>query len=182
MSKEKPNAYSGPVREQFMRALGEVIEAHSSVEGHIYSTFVDYCGIDAVRAKIIIQYGRIKVGDMPKIVGALIDNAPSDDPTADAHIKRALSEFEKVTQQRNKLAHWQWAVGKQGEQQILNLTKPKPDGSHAAEELEITHLATLLSRLQAVQTILYANAASARKWMGDEMRTTLTRDALHALR
>jgi hypothetical protein len=31
MSEEKPSAYSGPVREQFMRALGEVIEAHSSV-------------------------------------------------------------------------------------------------------------------------------------------------------
>jgi len=82
---------------------------------------------------------------MPKIVGALIDNAPSDDPTADAHVKRALSEFEKVTQQRNKLVHWQWAVGKQGEQQILNLTKPKPDGSHAAEELE-SHMSQRFSR------------------------------------
>lgn len=175
------NAYSAPIRERFMRHLGEVIEAHSSVEAHIYSTFIDYCGIDAVRAQIIIQHGRIKVGDMPKIVTALIDNAPSKDPAADTHIKRALNEFEKVTQQRNKLAHWQWAVGREGEQQIQNLTKPKPDGSHAGEELEIGHLIALVSRLQAIQTILYANAALAGKWMTDDMRDTLTRDALHAL-
>jgi hypothetical protein len=175
------NAYAQPVRDEFMRRLGEVIEAHSSVEAHIYSTFIDYSGIDAVRAQIIILHGRIKVGDMAKIVAGLIDNAPSEDPAADAHIKRALSEFGKVTGQRNKFAHWQWAVGDEGEQQIINLTKPKPDGSHVAEKLEIEHLANLVSRLQAIQTILYANAASARKWMTDDMRATLTRDSLSVL-
>jgi hypothetical protein len=175
------NAYFSPIRERFMRHLGEVIEAHSSVEAHIYSTFIDYCGIDSARAQIIIQHGRIKVGDMPKIVGALIDNAPSEDPSRDEHIKRALNEFERASHERNKLAHWQWAVGREGEQQILNLTKPKADGSHAREALEIEHLIQLLRRFQAIQTILYANAALARNWMTDDMRATLIRDALYVL-
>jgi hypothetical protein len=45
------NAHFTPVRDEFMRRLGEVIEAHSSVEAHIYSTFIDYCGIDGLERK-----------------------------------------------------------------------------------------------------------------------------------
>jgi hypothetical protein len=118
---------------------------------------------------------------MPRIVTALIDNAPSDEPASDNHIKRALSEFDKVTQERNRLAHWQWAVGRDGEQEILNLTKPKADGSHTAESLDMGRLIRIVACLRAIQTILYANAASTRKWMTTDMRDTLTRDALHAL-
>ena len=97
-----------------LRALGDVVTAHAHGEALIYTAFVDYSGIDADRLRIIQEHGQVKVGHMPRIIKAFIEHSPSDDLDADETVRNALSEFDKLTQQRNKFVHWQWGTGAAG--------------------------------------------------------------------
>ncbi|HDR9151512.1 TPA: hypothetical protein QDA88_003896 [Burkholderia vietnamiensis] len=126
--------------------------------------------IDADRLRIIQEHGQVKIGHMPHIIKALIEHFPSDDPTADETVRNALTEFDKLTQQRNKFVHWQWSVGIEGQPLISNVIKQRVGGEFATLPFSLEELRALADRLRNVTSVLVLNLPSSRDSIPKDIR------------
>ncbi|RQS01068.1 hypothetical protein [Burkholderia sp. Bp8991] len=153
-----------------LRALGDVVTAHAHGEALIHAAFMDYSGIDADRLRIIQEHGQVKIGHMPRIIKAFIEHFPSDDPDADESVRNSLTEFDKLTQQRNKFVHWQWGTGAEGLPSISNFVKQRVGGEFATQSFSLEELRTLADRLRNVTAVLAINLPSSRASIPKDIR------------
>lgn len=157
-----------------LHTLGEIVTAHAHAEALIHTAFMDYSGIDADRLRIIQEHGRVKVGDMPRIIRAFIEHFPSDDAEADQRVQSALKEFDKLTQKRNKFVHWQWGTGAEGQPSISNIVKQRVGGDFITESFDLAELRKLVDRLTNVTAVLAINLPSSRDSVPRDIRDTFS--------
>jgi len=91
--------------------LGRLVVRFAYLELTVKSVFSNVMNLTDHQLNSLIEFGRVKVTDMPAVVRSLLKDAPLPDFDRNVELVSALNDFEKLAIERNKLVHWIWGGG-----------------------------------------------------------------------
>jgi hypothetical protein len=131
-------------------ALGRLVVEHTNAELAVKSILFNLVDLPDREFDILLEFGRIKLADMPTIIEKLVEARESCSPRFRSLLVDSLKKFQALSQRRNQLSHWLW-LGGGLEPSMVNL---KPSASRKKVAINLEDLQSATRELREITTVL----------------------------
>ncbi len=141
---DSPDHYQG---------IGRLVTAYTTVELTIKSVLFNLLNLPEIEFNIILEFGRVKVADMPTIIAKIAESRAEADHDRKLELIAAAKAFDSLSQSRNQFVHWLWLGGDEVPK-LLNL-KPRAQAKNTnPKEVALVELNEVTQELWTINACL----------------------------
>lgn len=111
--------------DEHLHAIGQFIAIYSNIEWKISELFAHYIKMSEKESREFCTDLNLSMAGMIRFVRTRLSTDKSTDHETIADLNHNLGKFERLSKDRNIIAHWQWALSNDVIASADNLIKPK---------------------------------------------------------